>query len=567
MKKTERKFSSSLFCTVTFFSLITSVPIQADPPLSGTGKYVLQPTNKFVVRLAVDLLGAHPTNQEIQDVVGGALSLDDLIDQYLDDPRFLHRLEWISNDYFLTQRTDVPFFEDAFDEDNEDEIAAALGEEPLKLFTYVVEHDLPMTDLVTADYTVANATLAAFWDIDYPGPPGGSGWLKCRYKDGRPHSGVLSMQSFYFRYGATESNKQRGRANQVTRIFLDDDHFQRNVAFELRLAANSEADLDRAIRYNLGCLACHASLEGIASHLRGFQLGPDGEEEEDKRNFNHYSPQGVERWQLINDREPAYYGRPSDGNLKTLGRYLAADPRFSFTLSKRLLAGLTQSLIDYRDRDVVLALNEIFIESGYRLKALVRAIVKTDLYRAIGVTEKGTPEDARNIHPFRMITPEQLVTVGHNLTGMVWGDNKDRPDLEYDPTFKIPAGGYDGDLIQKRGFAITPIYLLTFQRNAESIADQVYDDELRGSTPPVEDRIVFKLITGRDNPASEESAVRAQIVQWFERFYGEQVQTDDSEVTAVYNVAVQFRNDHNSNTRGWRDVLSMLLRDPRLYFY
>jgi len=567
LKKTERKFSSSLFCTVTFFSLITSVPIQADPPLSGTGKYVLQPTNKFVVRLAVDLLGAHPTNQEIQDVVGGALSLDDLIDQYLDDPRFLHRLEWISNDYFLTQRTDVPFFEDAFDEDNEDEIAAALGEEPLKLFTYVVEHDLPMTDLVTADYTVANATLAAFWDIDYPGPPGGSGWLKCRYKDGRPHSGVLSMQSFYFRYGATESNKQRGRANQVTRIFLDDDHFQRNVAFELRLAANSEADLDRAIRYNLGCLACHASLEGIASHLRGFQLGPDGEEEEDKRNFNHYSPQGVERWQLINDREPAYYGRPSDGNLKTLGRYLAADPRFSFTLSKRLLAGLTQSLIDYRDRDVVLALNEIFIESGYRLKALVRAIVKTDLYRAIGVTEKGTPEDARNIHPFRMITPEQLVTVGHNLTGMVWGDNKDRPDLEYDPTFKIPAGGYDGDLIQKRGFAITPIYLLTFQRNAESIADQVYDDELRGSTPPVEDRIVFKLITGRDNPASEESAVRAQIVQWFERFYGEQVQTDDSEVTAVYNVAVQFRNDHNSNTRGWRDVLSMLLRDPRLYFY
>jgi len=541
-------------------------PALAEPPLDNTGKYQLLPDNKYAIRLATDLLGAHPTVAELEAIAGGTLSTDELIDRYLDDERFYHRLLWIANDFFLTERTDVPFFQEVFDDEMEEEIAASLGEEPLRLFQYLVSHDLPMTDLVTAAYTVADSTLAEFWGIDYPGPDGGSEWLKCHYMDERPHSGVLSMQSFYFRYDSTPANKQRGRANHITRIFLGDDHFQRNVSLEFRLANNRESDLDNAVRYNPGCLACHSSLEGIVGHLQAVQLGPVGETTAEFNDFNVYSHQGIERWQLISERVPSYYGRPSDGKLTTLGKYLADDPRFSFTMTKRMLAAMVQGLVDHRERDLLVALDEIFRNSEFRLKDLIRAIVKTDLYRAFGVTEMASEDESRLVQPFRVITPEQMATLGHDLTGHVWGD-QERPSLEYDPSYKIPAGGYDGQIIDKRSHAVTPMLLLTFQRHAEAIADDVYDFELRGDPSPGERR-VFTLADGTEDPVQFKTLVKNQISRMCKRFYGEMVGPSSLEVGTLYDLLIEFRNENGgSTTRAWRDLLSLMLRDPRIYFY
>ncbi len=541
-------------------------PGQSEPPLSDTGKYQLLPDHKYAVRLAVDLLGAHPTVGDLEAIVGGTKSIDELIEQYLDDERFYHRLLWIANDFFLTERTDVPFYQDVFDDELEEEIAASLGEEPLRLFQYLVSHDLPMTELATAAYTIADSTLAEFWGIDYPGPDGGSEWMKCHYTDGRPHSGILSMQSFYFRYESTAANKQRGRANHITRIFLDDDHFQRNVSLEFRLANNRESDLDNAVRYNPGCLACHSSLEGVVGHLQALQIGPVGDSTQEYEDFNNYSHQGIERWQLISERVPSYYGRPSDGKLVTLGKYLGNDPRFSYTMAKRMLAALIQGLVDYREGDLLVELDKIFRDSEFRLKDLIRAVVKTDLYRAMGVTELASEDEARLIQPFRVITPEQMATLGFDLTGQTWGE-EDRPSLEYDPSFKIPAGGYDGQVIEKRSHAITPMLLLTYQRHAEAIADDVYDFELRGD-PPANEKKVFTLANGSEDPVQFQTLVKTQISQMSKRFHGEMVGPSSLEVGKLYDLLLEFRNQNGgSTTRAWRDLLSLMLRDPRVYFY
>ncbi|MCA9411418.1 MAG: DUF1592 domain-containing protein [Candidatus Omnitrophica bacterium] len=541
-------------------------PVNAEPPLSDTGKYELLPDTQYAVRLAVDLLGAHPTVGDLEAIAGGTLTTNELIERYLDDERFYHRLLWIANDFFLTERTDIPFFQETFDDEMEEELAASVGEEPLRLFQYLVSHDLPMTELATAPYTVADSTLAKFWGIDYPGPEGGSEWMKCHYMDGRPHSGVLSMQSFYFRYDSTAANKQRGRANHITRIFLDDNHFQRNVSLEFRLANNRESDIDNAVRYNPGCLACHASLEGIVGHLQAVQLGPVGESTQEFDDFNVYSHQGIERWQLISERVPSYYGRPSDGKLTTLGKYLANDPRFSYTMAKRMLAAMVQGLVDHRERELIVELDQIFRDSEFRLKDLIRAIVKTDLYRAIGVTEEASEDEARLVQPFRVITPEQMATLGYDLTGQTWG-SKTRPSLEYDPSYKIPAGGYDGIIIDKRSHAITPMLLLTYQRHAEAIADDVYDFELRGD-PPSSEKTVFTLASGKEDPVQYQTLVKTQISQMCKRFYGQMVGPSSVEVGELYDLLLDFKNDDNGSvTRAWRDLLSLMLRDPRIYFY
>ncbi|MCA9449377.1 MAG: hypothetical protein KC931_19820, partial [Candidatus Omnitrophica bacterium] len=46
-------------------------PVNAEPPLSDTGKYELLPDTQYAVRLAVDLLGAHPTVGDLEAIAGG----------------------------------------------------------------------------------------------------------------------------------------------------------------------------------------------------------------------------------------------------------------------------------------------------------------------------------------------------------------------------------------------------------------------------------------------------------------------------------------------------------------
>lgn len=339
----------------------------------------------YIMRLAMDLKGTRPTTEELSTPTAG---LSALIDHYMETPEFYDRMMWLANDMFLTRTHFIEYFMRSYAYDNHAtryQVAKAVGEEPLRLFAYIVANDRPLTELVTADYTVANATLAWFWDIAYPGPAYGDAWLRARYNDGREHAGVLSQSSFYYRYPATPSNKHRGRANQITRIFLDDDHLLRDVAVDLRLGAvDPNLDLGEATLTNRGCVACHSSLDGIAAHLHGFALGPSRQETYARLNFGNFSFQGVERSHLILGRGPSYYGYPSRG-LRDLGAYIADDPRFARTMAKHIYRFFMHRNLDYRDRDLLIDLAEILRAHNYSAKALIKHIVTDPLYRTVGV--------------------------------------------------------------------------------------------------------------------------------------------------------------------------------------
>jgi hypothetical protein len=302
---------------------------------------------------------------------------------------------WLANDIFLTRTTEIEHFRQSYDYYEEHaryDVAIAIGEEPLRLFTYIVRNNLPLTELVAADYTIANSTLAWFWNISYDGEPYEAQWLRGRYLDGREHAGVLSQSSFYYRYPTTISNKERHRANQITRIFLDDDHLLRDVSVNLRLgAADPNLDLLDATRHNKGCVACHSSLDGIGAHLFGFSVGPEGSSLYARETFGTFSKQGVQRAHMLTVREPAYYGFPS-GGLHDLGNYIAKDPRFARTMVKHIYRFLLHRPIDYRDRDVLTNFSEVLMANGYSAKGLIKAIVTSDEYRAVGVASSGTKE-------------------------------------------------------------------------------------------------------------------------------------------------------------------------------
>jgi hypothetical protein len=347
--------------------------------------YVFLNHPDYVQRLAMDILGTRPSEEDLATPPG---QIPDLLDRWMTSEEFADRMVWLANDIFLTRYDYVEYFRDSYDYSDEharNDAAIAVGEEPLRLFTHIVRNDLPLTELVAADYTIANSTLAWFWNIDYPGEAYSSQWLKGRYLDGREHAGVLSQTGFYYRYPTTFSNKQRHRANQITRIFLDDDHLLRNVSIDLRLAAaDPNLNLVDATRHNPGCVACHNTLDGIGSHLFGFSMGPLGDNLFARETFYTFSKQGVQRAQMLTLREPSFYGYPTRG-LKDLGNFIAHDPRFARTMAKHIYRFFLHRSIDYRDRDLLNHYGELLANSGFNTKALIKAIVASEEYRAVGV--------------------------------------------------------------------------------------------------------------------------------------------------------------------------------------
>ena len=614
----------------------------------------------YVTRLSMDLRGSRPS---AEDLGSDPSQVDSLLDRYMQSGEFSQMMMWLANDVFLTRTDFVEYFQDSYEYDTRRiryQVAKAVGEEPLRLFEYIVRNDLPLTELVTADYTVANSTLAFFWNIDYPGDYYSSEWLRGRYLDGRSHAGVLSQTSMFYRYPTTFSNKQRHRANEICRMFLGDDHLLRNVAVELR-QRDPDQNLVEATLYNPACVSCHSSLDGIVAFFNGYAIGPSRHSTYARENFAYYSQQGVERAMLTVGREPAYYGYPGE-TMKDLGHYIADDPRFARTMTEHFYRFFLHRELDYRDRDLITSLAGVLTSNNYSPKALIKAILQSDEYRAVGaggaaksessevaevesipvsqtdavkmwsdfqahlaksgadkatvekwvdmaekhkvqagysvqkansagrlLSVKGVPTTvvpadlATLVQPFKVLIPEQLHLLGQDLVGEIWDGNEGGqgspetfPTLEYNTGIKVAMGGYDGNLILKRRWSVTPTFLLVLETWAETLADDIYRKELRQSLS-WDERRVFKVITGKEEPAEAEPMIRQQIATWFQQFYGESVDPFGPEVDEVYGLLLKFSGRDEDKTHSssgntdirvaWRMVLEILLSDPRIATY
>ena len=207
-----------LITTLSIGSLLFGCADTAEEENGESAIHLLSPRGQLL-RLSTDLRGVHPSEEELQAIESNPDLYDEYVDRYLDDPRFLERIRQIFNQRYLT-RTGGTYGYMADGYSNAD-VAQAIDDEALRLLSYIVENDLPFTEIVTADYTMANPVLATIWDLEYP--EGEAGWRPAYYQDSRPHAGVLSMNSVWHRYPSMGGNANRHRANAVSRMLLCDD--------------------------------------------------------------------------------------------------------------------------------------------------------------------------------------------------------------------------------------------------------------------------------------------------------------------------------------------------------
>ncbi len=502
----------------------------------------------LLVRASLDLRGVRPSEAELERVENNPDQLAAALDDLLTDARFYDRLRDLFAEVTLTRTETWPYDFSTFGSDAPyEDIVASVGDHPQRVFAHVVANDLPITDLVTADWTVADETLASLWPVDRPT---GSGWVEATWTDGRPAAGILTSTSLWWRYANSDSNLNRKRANQVSRILLCHDYLTRPIEFDRNVNLLDEAALADAVANDPGCQVCHVSLDPIAAYMFGFSWVGDGSAE-----VVNYHPARERNWEDTLGVAPAWYGTPGT-DLSDLGRQIAADSRFPECMVQRAWEGLMRRDVRDDDFDRLVALRETLITSGSTLKPVFRAILDSDEYRA---APSADATDAAV--PLKLASAQLLASQIEDLTGYrLVTETTDLLTSDVVGYLSL-AGGADGVYATKAIDAPNTTLLLVQERLAEAAATAVVASDL---ADPLNAHL-FNAGALDSLPGSTAFVDQVQRLHW--RIFGRRVESDGDEVSAAADLWNELRPVVADDHEAWAALLGSLLRDPDLLLY
>ena len=277
-------------------------------------------------RAAIVFAGRVPTEAEYASVEKGGLGrLRKAIRALMTGPGFHEFLIRASNDRLLTDRDDMPIdpifgyfvdfnnsnysksvaaltqFSNAWDDPTyvrwRREVGYGIGRAPLELIAHVAENDLPYTDMLTADYIMANPVAVEAYGAspefddqqylhDFRPSKIVSYYRKC---DGHemeyhlstgakvtnsgpcatdyPHAGILNTTVFLLRYPTTATNRNRARSRWTYYHFL-------GVDIEKSASRTTDpialADTNNPTMHNAACTVCHGVLDPVAGAFQNY---------------------------------------------------------------------------------------------------------------------------------------------------------------------------------------------------------------------------------------------------------------------------------------------------------
>jgi Protein of unknown function (DUF1585)/Protein of unknown function (DUF1592) len=300
--------------------------------------------------------------------------------------------------------------------------------------THVFTDDRDFRDVLTAKYTWANGPLAQYYRSTVPAgcctrerafglledkeplfaassiPPSlfahdAGTWLYVPDR-GPQASGILSMPVFLEKYAS-----RRARAAAVY------------TAFQCKAFVSSDAELTPSTEPNLtirpGCSSCHATLEPLAAYFS--RIEESNAVYLPKEQFPVKNPlcKLQKNGKAAGFCDAFYDPSFTDGNAGTLrGAYASADhaeagmlglarvvtasPEFASCTVSRVTASLLGRALSPDDDDLVHHLTDVFVHGGYRMKALVVAVLRSGAYRnvnnqrsqAVELPTPGAPHDS-----------------------------------------------------------------------------------------------------------------------------------------------------------------------------
>jgi hypothetical protein len=176
--------------------------------------------------------------------------------------------------------------------------------------------------------------------------------------DRGPHaSGILTMPIFLTKYGS-----RRARAHVLYNAFLCKDF----VADSVKLAPSTEPDLTK----RPGCSTCHQTLEPMAAY------------------FGHIAESD---WTWQPALPPLLLATHASAGPAGLAREITTAPEFAPCVVQNIAQSLLGRPLQPEDEPWKNQLVKVFVDGGYRMRALVRAIVTSPRYRAANDVKRGAP--------------------------------------------------------------------------------------------------------------------------------------------------------------------------------
>ena len=468
-------------------------------------------------RMSLDIRGYRPTPTEISAFLQTP-NLDLFVDGFLDDPHFSEQMAWIWNESIHTALWANQYTRFG----SWDELTwKSVGWEPLASLQLIIDEKRSFLDWVSHDKQVINQYTASLWDLSYEGE--GWGWIDM---DGdRPHAGVLSSRALWLRYNADTTNRNRMRANVVADIFLCAGFLNRPGDFEFNVIASALNNVEKAIQTQPSCIGCHSGLDSLGSFFGGFT---ERSTELPLSAFVAYSSFQAQ-WHAQR-LSPSYYGIPGS-DLSDLGRYIAADPRYSQCAVQRIGKGFLGKELSQNTKHTI---HQDFVDAEYRIRPLVRALVLHPEYTQAEI---------------RTLNPTELFGTLYKVFGSATPD-----EIKWSHKYRVLLGyGNDNDiLLSSNNIGVSHHLVLTWV--ATEIASALLLDRQR----PQEERIVLRLATD-----DSEEQVRIQIQYWWISLFSEWVETDAPQVDELYALF----NDAGggfSPEEAWSVLLEAIIRHPKI---
>ncbi len=538
---------------------------------------------EHLIRVSMSLRGMRPSPADVEAVEEDPAALGDIVDTYLDSPAFGETVMSLHNEALLVE-PDYAYYPAGFPNigplQGRDfyQVNRDIMRAPLHLIEHVVMTDRPYAEVVTADYTLANDTVAAVWDIPYEGT---GGWEVTAWDDGRDNAGVLSDSWLWQRHRSTDANANRGRANLVTSAFLCADFASNDVDVDIDVDLSDPEAVADAVLENPSCATCHAQLDPLASYFRGFfPLYVPQEQEEEADPYPMELPWYEEFFPELLDvpmQPPAYYGEEGDG-LAFLGARISEDPRFTRCAVRRFWSYLHQTSLEAVP-DAALDAFEGDFAANLSAKALVKAIVLHDDFRTASVlpADPDAPTEAELELAQRVgmlkARPQALGRMVEDLTGFRWVtdlstiiDEETGEPLNLGTVplledsylgYRVLGGDIDSMFVTQPASTYSGPTMLVLNNLAREAAHHEVERALEGEG----------MLLGVGPDTTDEADVRAELVALHRRLHAKDADPDDAAIDDAWTVFDAALTASADPTRAWKTTLTAVLSDLSIAFY
>ncbi len=483
---------------------------QAD--LNQGNSYTIESQATTYRRASLILTGHIPTASKLIEV--DQLNISDFntaLKNLLQGDGFHEFIKTSANDQLLVRRLVVNAYREigqgiekhyseyksiATNNDERDELAQELEEEPLELMAYVIENDRPYSEILTANYTLASIKSARLFKADEQTDPTfkpvqnvGQSLIMGRFTDFDvdsstqiPHAGLLTSYAYLNKYPTTATNRNRARASATLKHFLG---FDVEDSSAREISNDALSDDENPTMNNPACTVCHATLDPIAGAFQNFggqgifrdrRYGLDSLDAEYAETDEDSPYQTGDTW-YRDMREPGFYNTVSQDNsnsLNWLAHQLVLDDRFATgTVKFWWPAIFGEELLSASSQRHQLDAQTTLIESlatdfreHLNLKTLLVNMLSSDYFRAHKKTGGEVDATRLNIHGggSRLLTPEQLQAKIKSLSGFIW--NEDKPHLTND--YNIYYGGIDSNEVEQRSRSISNVMARVAEKSALS---------------------------------------------------------------------------------------------------